>query len=98
MYAITISIHDEVKKAEDFEKLVDKHRAWFADQFKAGNFLMVGPLTDQLGSGMIVAQTENRDALNTILEGDAFWPNSADYTVHEWAVKMLADNIADYKA
>lgn len=98
MYAVTIRIHvDQLSEAELKTKL-EAHRAWFTRYFEAGNFLLVGPFRDQFGTGMILAKTETREALDAILAEDAFYAEKlADYEVHEWIVNLVNPEVVRYQ-
>ncbi|WP_409500555.1 YciI family protein [Mannheimia glucosida] len=86
MYIINIAL--KMDKIEQAESMLNAHRAWFAQYFEQGNFLMLGPYLDQDHAGVIIAQTENREALDTVLAEDVYFPDLADYEVREFKDAM----------
>lgn len=88
MYIINIVLKMDKIPAEQAESMLNAHRAWFAQYFEQGNFLMLGPYLDQDHAGVIIAQTENREALDTILAEDVYFPDLADYEVREFKDAM----------
>ena len=58
----------------------------------------LGPFTDRERAGVIIAQTENRAELDRILSEDSYYPNLANYAIHEFTPKMVATNIEQFKA
>ena len=97
MYIIDIAVNEDITP-EQHEELFPKHAAWFAKYHQAGNFLIVGPFTDREYAGVIIAQTENRAELDRILSEDSYYPNLANYAIHEFTPKMVATNIEQFKA
>ncbi|HGO5857417.1 TPA: YciI family protein [Mannheimia haemolytica] len=88
MYIINIALKMDKIPAEQAEQMFNVHRAWFAQYFEQGNFLMLGSYLDQDYAGVIIAQTENREALDTILAEDVYFPDLADYEVREFKDAM----------
>ncbi|WP_064318478.1 YciI family protein [Bibersteinia trehalosi] len=88
MYIINIALKMDKISAEQAEQMFNAHRAWFSQYFEQGNFLMLGPYLDQDHAGVIIAQTENREALDTILAEDVYFPDLADYEVREFKDAM----------
>ncbi|RKV66883.1 MAG: hypothetical protein D8H97_38920 [Neisseria sp.] len=86
MYIIDIAVNEDITP-EQHEELFPKHAAWFAKYHQAGNFLIVGPFTDRERAGVIIAQTENRAELDRILSEDSYYPNLANYAIHEFTPK-----------
>lgn len=97
MYIIDIAVNEDITP-EQHEELFPKHAAWFAKYYQTGNFLIVGPFTDREYAGVIIAQTENRAELDRILSEDSYYPNLANYAIHEFTPKMVATNIEQFKA
>lgn len=95
------TVHIEIKPSAEAQELQDErlahHRAWFTRHFEAGDFLLVGPSKDKAGTGFVLAQAESREALDSIIAQDAYYPDGATYLIQEIAAKMVADNIAHYK-
>ena len=96
-YRITITINQSAIPEGESEDYFAHHRAWFKQEFDAGNFLLVGPLPSKPGSGCIVAQAENRETLDEILKGDAFYPNKASYEVEEYTLNLVSPKIIDFQ-
>ena len=45
---------------------------------------------------MIFAQAESREALQTILAKDCYYPNHAQYDIREFAPKLIAANLPEF--
>ncbi|HHW7579631.1 TPA: YciI family protein [Mannheimia haemolytica] len=88
MYIINIVLKMDKIPAEQAESMLNSHRAWFTKYFQQGSFLLLGPYLDQDYAGVIIAQTENREALDTILAEDVYFPDLADYEVREFKDAM----------
>lgn len=62
------------------DALLDSHMAFIDRQYEAGLFLASGPKVPRVG-GVILATTDNRDALKAVMEQDPFYVEGvADYT------------------
>lgn len=98
MYIVNITLNvDEVPK-DQAENMFNQHRQWFAKNHQEGRFLLLGPYTDREHAGIIVAQTENREALEKILESDVYYPlGLADYEIREFKAVMVADNVKKFE-
>ncbi|MFZ7173311.1 hypothetical protein ACLSYX_00455 [[Pasteurella] aerogenes] len=46
---------------------------------------------------MIIAQTESREQLESILAEDVYYPNLADYQIREFKAAMVAENIQQFQ-
>lgn len=93
MYIVNITVNSNLTEAQHNE-LFPIHVEWFKKYFQAGKFLMLGPYTDtDAASGVIFAETENREELQKILEEDCYYPNLAEYEIREFAPKMIAADI-----
>ena len=97
MYLIDIAIKpSDLSETEQAQQL-DAHRAWFAKYFQQGNFLLLGPYLDKERAGVIIAQTESREQLESILAEDVYYPNLADYQIREFKAAMVAENIQQFQ-
>lgn len=97
MYLIDISLKNESLSEGEQAKQLDAHRAWFAKYFQQGNFLLLGPYLDKERAGVIIAQTESREQLESILAEDVYYPNLADYQIREFKAAMVAENIQQFQ-
>lgn len=88
MYLINITVNDDIT-AEQHEALFTHHINWFQKYFDAGKFILIGPYNDAKRSGVIIAQAENREALEAILREDAYYPDLAEYEIREFTPKMV---------
>ena len=88
MYIINIALKQSNIPAEQADAMFAEHRAWFANYFQAGKFLILGPYLDQEHAGVIIARTENRAELDAILAEDVYYPELADYEVREFKDAM----------
>lgn len=95
MYLINIVLKTSELSPAEQEQMFVQHRTWFADYFKQGNFLLLGPYLDQAHAGVIIAQAESREALDKILAEDVYYPNLADYEVREFKAAMAQAIQAD---
>lgn len=97
MYLIDISLKNESLSEEEQARQLDAHRAWFAKYFQQGNFLLLGPYLDKERASVIIAQTESREQLESILAEDVYYPNLADYQIREFKAAMVAENIQQFQ-
>lgn len=56
---------------EEINRHLDAHRTWLAGHYRAGRFLLSGPLEPRSG-GFILARCENQEAQEAMLAGDPF--------------------------
>lgn len=92
MFIISITVSDAVSP-EQHESLFIRHTQWFKHYFSTGNFVVVGPYSDRERSGVIIANTRDREALMAILSEDSYYPHLATYDIREFAPKMIAENL-----
>ena len=98
MYIVNVTIRIHEIEKERLAGLLERHSAWFTGHFQQGDFLLLGPYLDWEGSGIILAQAENRAALEKILSGDAFYAEHlAEYQVHEFKAAKIAAQLKDYQ-
>ena len=79
MYLITITVNPDLS-AEQHETMFPKHAAWFKQHF---------------ANGMIFANTESREALQTILAEDCYYPDFAKYEIREFAPKLISEKLPE---
>lgn len=97
MYLINITLKQDAASADKSDDLFIAHRAWFAKNLEAGNFLLLGPYLDRKDAGIIIAQTASRAELDEILKDDVYYPDLADYEVREFRVNLISENILNFK-
>lgn len=97
MYIINIAVNTDIT-AEQQDILFPRHVAWFKKYFEAGNFLIIGPYTDQERAGVIIAQTKDRAELEQILNEDAYYPALAQYDIRELLPKLIAKDLHNFQA
>lgn len=97
MYFIDIVIKPSALSEAGQAQQLDAHRAWFAKYFQQGNFLLLGPYLDKERAGVIIAQTESREQLESILAEDVYYPNLADYQIREFKATMVAENLQQFQ-
>ena len=56
---------------EEINRRLDAHRSWLAGHYRAGRFLLSGPLAPRSG-GLVLARCENREVLEAMLADDPF--------------------------
>ena len=79
------------------DELFTKHIAWFTRHFEAGDFILVGPYTDQKMAGIMICVAESREAVEAILKEDVYYPDGrANYEVRSFTAGKIAANFADY--
>ncbi|MDO5652340.1 MAG: YciI family protein [Moraxella sp.] len=93
MYLINISLKPSDLSAAEQEAQFNQHRAWFANYFNKGNFLLLGPYLDKEMAGLIIAKADSRAALDKILAEDVYYPDLADYEIREFKASMAAEKI-----
>ena len=95
MYLITITVNPDLS-AEQHETMFPKHAEWFKKHFANGTFLLTAPFTDtDAHQGMIFAHTESREALQTILAEDCYYPDFAKYEIRESAPKLISEKLPE---
>ncbi|WP_174847267.1 YciI family protein [Yersinia artesiana] len=92
MFIITITVSDALSP-EQHHSLFPGHMQWFQHHFSTGAFVVVGPYIDRERSGVIMANTESRDALMAILVEDPYYPDLATYDIREFVPAMVAENL-----
>lgn len=97
MYLIDITIKADKLVADQADQLLNQHRAWFQKHFEAGDFLLVGPYKDRGLAGLVIAQAASREAVEQIISEDAYYPNGADYRIHEFQANLISDQLADFR-
>ncbi|KGQ67240.1 YciI family protein [Gallibacterium anatis] len=89
MFLVQISL-DPTNNAVN--ALLEEHRAWLKKYAEAGVFLLFGPYADHKG-GLIIAQAENKTALQAILAEDVYFHKQlAGYQVREFDPKFIASS------
>ncbi|MGM3175798.1 YciI family protein [Dickeya lacustris] len=96
MYIVNITVNTAVAE-QQHEALFPQHSAWFKKYFDAGKFLIIGPYTDRARSGVIIAKTESRQELDTILAEDSYYPHLAQYEVNAFTPKMIAAELQRFQ-
>ena len=65
-------INERLKKdkipAEKMDELFKKHVEWFTKHFEDGNFVLLGPYTDQEMVGIMLSPAETREEVEEILK------------------------------
>ena len=89
MFIISITVNRDVSE-EQQSVLFPRHVEWLQRYFSAGNFLLMGPYSDtDAHAGVILAQTDGREALQSILEEDCYYPGLATYDIREFSPTMI---------
>ena len=96
MYFIDIKISDKTSSRADAAQLLAGHRLWFGKYADKGNFLLLGPYKDIAHAGLIIAQAESREVLDTILREDVYYPDKANYEIHEFSANRIHPKIVDF--
>ncbi|STZ75427.1 YciI family protein [Bergeriella denitrificans] len=98
MYLIDIVLDQANIPADQADEMLTTHRDWFGKYARSGHFLIVGPYRDQAHAGIVVAQAENRAALDAILAEDVYFADRlARYTVREFQANLVAEHIEQFK-
>ncbi|MEZ5501611.1 MAG: YciI family protein [Halioglobus sp.] len=66
-----IAILTYQRPIEEINRHLDDHRAWLAEHYREGRFLLSGPLEPRKG-GLILARSESLQALESMLAEDPF--------------------------
>ena len=96
MYFIDIKISDKTSSRADAAQLLAGHRLWFGKYADKGNFLLLGPYKDIPHAGLIIAQAESREVLDAILREDVYYPDKANYEIHEFSANRIHPKIVDF--
>ena len=90
MFIIHETLNPEKIPQGKEEELFQQHVAWFTRHFEQGNFLLVGPYTDQEMAGIMLSGLENREALEAVLKEDVYYADGmADYEVHAFKEPLI---------
>ncbi|MDK9429854.1 YciI family protein [Gallibacterium anatis] len=85
MFLVQISL----APSDAVSALLDGHRAWLKQYAEEGNFLLFGPYDNHQG-GLILAQADSEEALQSILAEDVFYHNGlADYQIIAFSAKFI---------
>jgi len=94
MFIISITVNRDVTDAQQSE-LFPRHVEWLQRNFSAGTFLLMGPYRDtDAHAGVILAEVSSRDALQSILEEDCYYPGLAVYDIREFSPTLVATDIS----
>jgi len=80
------------KEPADLQEQLPKHLAYQAEQEKAGNLFLAGPLSDLTGEqmegvGLIVYKASSLEAATAIAEADPMHSSGArEFTIRRWMV------------
>lgn len=97
MYTVDVKIHLDKIPAEQKEALFAAHEEWIQANYEAGHFLLMGPYTTKETTGLIIGQAKNLEAVEAIMQADAFYPDYADYAINAFAVNKINPTIAQVK-
>ena len=98
MFLINETLNPEKIPKGKEEEFFQQHVAWFTRHFEQGNFLMVGPYTDQEMAGIMLSGLENREALEAVLKEDVYYAHGmADYEVHAFKAGKIARDFVSYE-
>lgn len=77
---------------DEVDLYLPAHRAYLAEHYAAGDFLVSGPQRPREG-GVIVMQAESREAVDALIARDPFHIHGiADYRVVEFTPTMFRDS------
>lgn len=86
---------DYIRPLTEIDALVPAHRAFLQTYYDAGVFLLSGPRSPRIG-GVILAQAQSRNALESILAQDPFAvADAARYQVVEFNPNLSAASLAE---
>lgn len=98
MFLINETLNPEKIPQGKEEEFFQQHVAWFTHHFEQGNFLLVGPYTDQEMAGIMLSGLEKREALEAVLKEDVYYADGmADYEVHAFKSGKIARDFASYE-
>lgn len=90
MFAVTL---DYLRPLDEIDAHLEAHRAFLAEHYASGLFLLSGPRQPRTG-GVILARAESLDALQRILSQDPFHQHGlAAYTVVEFEVRAASPGL-----
>lgn len=94
MFIISITVNSDVSEQQQSE-LFPRHVEWLQRYFSAGHFLLMGPYSDtKAHAGVILAQMDSREALQSALEEDCYYPGLATYAIREFTPTGMAADIS----
>lgn len=97
MFIINETLNADKIPEGKIDELFQQHAAWFTRHFEAGDFLLVGPYTDQKMAGIIICGAETLEDVERIIREDVFYADGmANYEIRSFAAKKIAKNFADF--
>ena len=97
MFIINQTLKSEKIPAGQGDELFKKHVEWFTRHFEAGNFILVGPYTDQKMAGIMISPAESKEAVEKVLQEDVYYADGlADYEVRSFTAGKIAENFAEF--
>lgn len=93
MYVIHITVNSDVSEKQRAE-MFPFHAEWLQKYFREGKFLILGPkVNTNAHAGIILAQSDSIEELHSILNEDCFYPDYAQYAIHEFLPKFISAGI-----
>lgn len=97
MFIINQTLNADKIPEGKLDELFQQHVAWFTRHFEAGDFLLVGPYTDQKMAGIMICGAKTRDDVERIISEDVFYADGlANYEIRSFTAKQIAKNFAAY--
>ena len=97
MFIINQTLKAEKIPAGQGEELFKQHVEWFTRHFEAGNFILVGPYTDQKMAGIMISPVESKEVVEKILKEDVYYADGlADYEVRSFTAGKIVKNFAEF--
>lgn len=87
IYAVLLTY---IRPLEEVSRHLEPHKAWLVDNVRQGHVIFAGPLESK-GGGLILASCADREALEAMMEEDAFIVHKvASYQVHACAPALAS--------
>jgi len=86
---------DYIRPLEEVEAHLDAHRAFLAQHYAEGRFLLSGRQVPRVG-GVILARGESREEIEAIARQDPFHQTGvADFRLIAWQPSLKAEDVPD---
>ena len=97
MFIINEVLKKDKIPAEKMDELFKQHVEWFTRHFEEGNFVLLGPYTDQEMVGIMLSPAKTREEVESILRSDVYYADGmAEYEVYSFTAAKISPKIMEF--
>ena len=97
MFIINEVLKKDKIPADKMDEFFKQHVEWFTHHFEEGNFVLVGPYTDQEMVGIMLSPAKTREDVENILKSDVYYAGGmAEYEVHSFTAAKISPKIMEF--